>query len=69
MQVRMPCSPRLGNLGQTAGVHGATCMQFTLAPRLVVTNASDLELELETPDKMPAPKPSDFLASTRLHVS
>ena len=31
-------------------------MQFTLAPRLVLTNASDVELELETPDKMPSPQ-------------
>ncbi|CAE7567110.1 Vps13a, partial [Symbiodinium sp. CCMP2456] len=42
---------RIGSI-KSSSVHGATCMQFTLAPRLVLTNASDVELELETPDKM-----------------
>ncbi|CAE7342015.1 vps13A [Symbiodinium pilosum] len=42
---------RIGSV-KSSSVHGATCMQFTLAPRLVVTNASDVDLELETPDKM-----------------
>ncbi|CAE6962876.1 Vps13a [Symbiodinium natans] len=42
---------RIGSI-KSSSVHGATSMQFTLAPRLVLTNASDLEIELETPDKM-----------------
>lgn len=34
-----------------SGVFGAKCMEFTLKPRLVLTNASDQELWLETQQK------------------
>ncbi|CAJ1378308.1 unnamed protein product [Effrenium voratum] len=41
------------NIGRvkSTSVHGATSMEFTLMPRLVLTNTSDEELELETPER------------------
>ena len=44
-------------------------MQFTLAPRLVLTNASDVELELETPEKMPSPQFHTFGCTQRSSAS
>ena len=41
----------LGHRRLDPGVHGATSMEFTLMPRLVLTNTSDEELELETPER------------------
>ena len=44
-------STQIEDVPKMSGVFGAKCMEFTLKPRLVLTNASDQELWLETQQK------------------